>query len=154
EVLVEAMTDSMRTHGVAFSDLATVLNGRLAGGPASGLTALAALPLAGASAEGGAARVGDVARVRVADAMPANLGDMNGVLSAVGGIVIAARGADLRAVIAGVTRALDQTRAKLPRGVEVATIYNRLELAGRVDHVLARALIEEIIAVVLVILLF
>src|SRR5204863_8304533 len=102
----------------------------------------------------GAIRLGDVARVRVADAMPAAAADLGGGLPAVGGIVIAARGADLRVVIAGVQAALERARPRLPRGVQIVTIYNRLELAERVDRALALALVEEIAAVALVVLLF
>ena len=156
EVLVEALAEPMRARGVAFSDLAATLAGPLAAGPAAGTAALEALPLAGAPLPAGAPplRVRDVARVRVADAMPTGLADFGGALPAVGGIVIAARGAELRAVIAGVKQALERVRTELPRGVQLLTIYNRLDLAQRVDHALARALIEEIIAVVLVVLLF
>src|SRR5262249_21992261 len=150
EVLVEALGDPMRARGVAFSDLTEAVGRALAAGPVSGTAALEALPLAAAPP----LRVGDVARVRVADAMPTALADFGGALPAVGGIVIAARGADLRAVIAGVQQALDRARTQLPRGVQLVTIYNRSELATRVDHALARALIEEIVAVVLVVLLF
>ncbi len=162
EVLVDALAEPMRARGVAFSDLAVTLSGALASGPASSPNALAALPLIAAPGRRGAAagaglgelRLGDVARVRVADAMSNSAADLGGVLPAVGGIVIASWDADLRAVIAGVKQALDRARAQLPRGVQLVTIYDRLDLAERVDHALARALLEEIAAVVLVVLIF
>ena len=71
-----------------------------------------------------------------------------------GGIVIAKRDADPRAVIEAVERTLEGAKKHLPRNVKLVTIYNRMDLANRVEHTLLRALAEEVAVVVLVILMF
>jgi Cu(I)/Ag(I) efflux system membrane protein CusA/SilA len=157
EVIVEARADQLRERALAFSDLAATLGGRLAAGPVGLVGELDGLTLATPAAPGAGGeptRVRDVARVRVADAMPTGIADLDGILPAVGGIVIAARDANLAAVVGQVSATLARERAHLPSGVDLVTIYNRLELAGRVDRSLVRALVEEIGAVVLVALMF
>ncbi len=49
---------------------------------------------------------------------------------------------------------LENLRLLLPRHVELVTVYNRLDLADRVEHTLLRALCEEVAVVALVILIF
>jgi Cu(I)/Ag(I) efflux system membrane protein CusA/SilA len=82
------------------------------------------------------------------------MADFGGFVPAVGGIVIARRGADVSAVIAEVKRVLDRERARLPAGSELVPVYDRSELANGVGRGLARALAEEIAVLVLVVLLF
>ena len=82
--------------------------------------------------------------------MPNGLADLGGLSSAVGGIVIAKRGADLASVIGDVRRTLDGLRARLPPGVQLVTVYDRLDLATRVERTLLRALGEEVAVVALV----
>ena len=157
EIVVEPQTDRLAARGVAFSDLAPVLRAAVAAHPDASAPELAALPLpvSPARAPAEAPRISDVARVRLAnDAMPNGVADFDGQLAAVGGIVIAERNANLTALITRVRRALDEQRARLPRGVELVTVYDRLDLIGRVDRTLARAFAEEIAVVALVILIF
>src|SRR6185503_2285332 len=45
-------------------------------------------------------------------------------------------------------------RARLPQGVQLVTVYDRLDLASRVERTLLRALGEEVAVVALVILVF
>ena len=98
--------------------------------------------------------IGDVAHASIASDMPVGIADYNGNSSTVGGIVIAKRDADPKAVIEGVRRTIERLRPRLPPHVELVTVYDRLDLANRVDHTLLQALAEEVGVVVLVILLF
>jgi Cu(I)/Ag(I) efflux system membrane protein CusA/SilA len=99
-------------------------------------------------------RIGDVAHASVASDMPVGIADYDGNSSTVGGIVVAKRDADPKAVIEGVRRTIERLRARLPPHVELVTVYDRLDLANRVDRTLLRALAEEVGVVVLVILMF
>jgi Cu(I)/Ag(I) efflux system membrane protein CusA/SilA len=99
--------------------------------------------------------------------MQTGLADMGGV-RAVGGIVIAKRGADIAALTDEVKRIIAREARKLPHraadperldagiaaDVHVSTAYDRSDLATRVRKTLLRALGEEVGVVVLVILLF
>jgi Cu(I)/Ag(I) efflux system membrane protein CusA/SilA len=158
EILVEVEARRLQARGLALTDVIEALRPALAAHGRADLGALEALPVpvpvpvAGATGE--PARVGDVARVRITDDMPSGLADLGGGLAAVGGIVVARRDADLAAVIHAVERALAAERERLPPGVEIVTVYDRLDVASRVERTLLRALAEEVVVVVLVILVF
>ena len=152
ELLAVAPPEDMRSRGVAFSDLvgglAPVANGN--GEDAR----LEQTPLPGADGRPSQTHSGDVARVSVAPDVPLGIVDYGGASATVGGIVVARRGADPRAIIEAVEKKVAELRPKLPRHVELATVYNRLDLAGRVEHTLLRALCEEVAVVGFVILVF
>jgi len=159
EVLIEARPDRMRETGVAFSDLVAAARAGLPAGRAIDIDdtvkRIADAPLAAlTSGPSGPVRVADVARVRVAAGMAAGVADFGGSVPAVGGIVVARRGADVSAVIAEVKRVLEGARGRLPPGTELVTVYDRSDLSDRVGHGLLRALAEEIAVLVLVVLLF
>jgi Cu(I)/Ag(I) efflux system membrane protein CusA/SilA len=101
-----------------------------------------------------ALKIGDVAHAVIAADMPIGIADFGGSPATIGGIVVARRDADPRTVIEGVKRKLAELRSRLPPHVEVVTVYDRLDLANRVEHTLLRALGEEVAVVVLVILMF
>src|SRR6185295_19054935 len=73
---------------------------------------------------------------------------------AIGGIVIAERSADASKVVDAVRRELERVRARLPAGARLVTVYDRLDLVDRTGKTLLRALGEEIVVVVLVVLVF
>ena len=100
------------------------------------------------------ARIGDVAHVTISTDMPLGIADLGGASSTMGGIVVARRDSDPKAIIENVKRTLDSLRPRLPRSVELVTVYDRLDLANRVEHTLLRALCEEVGVVALVILAF
>ncbi|HEY7371184.1 MAG TPA: efflux RND transporter permease subunit, partial [Polyangia bacterium] len=99
-------------------------------------------------------KIGDVAHAVIAPDMPIGIADFGGSPATIGGIVVAKRGADPRAVIEGVKRKLAELRPRLPAHVDVVTVYDRLDLANRVERTLLRALGEEVAVVVLVVLMF
>lgn len=150
EVFVEVDLDRLAARGHSFDDVVAAVRPALPGAAGDPRAALGALALAGAPA----ATVADVARVRVSDGMPTALADVRGVSAVVGGIVVARRDAHLPRVVAGVRAALGEAGARLPRGVRVTTVYDRLELIDRVSATLGRALVEEIVVVALVVLAF
>jgi Cu(I)/Ag(I) efflux system membrane protein CusA/SilA len=86
--------------------------------------------------------------------MPVGLAEFGGNREAVGGIVLARRGADPITVIDAVKRVLDRERAHLPESVQIVSVYDRSELAKRAQETLTLALAEEVAAVVFVIALF
>jgi copper/silver efflux system protein len=151
ELLVVAQPEQLRVRGVAFTDVASALAPVAhGGGDPAGLDRVPLAERPGAPP----ARVGDVAHVSNSPDMPLGIADLGGQTSTIGGIVVAKRDADPRAVIENVKRTLDGFRAKLPRHVELVTVYDRLDLANRVEHTLLRALFEEVAVVGFVILLF
>ncbi|MGH7434287.1 MAG: efflux RND transporter permease subunit, partial [Polyangiaceae bacterium] len=152
ELLVVAPPAELGTRGVAFSSLASTL-ARTAHGNGEDVH-LETAPVAGEGDARANVRVGDVAHVSIEADMPLGIADYGGASATVGGIVVAERGADPRTVIESVRRKLDALRPRLPRNVQLVTVYDRLELAGRVEHTLLRALAEEVAVVALVILVF
>jgi copper/silver efflux system protein len=145
--------DQLRARGLAFTDaVAAVRRGADAG--EMSLKRIHAIPVRGGVQTSTPVVLGDVAHFKLAEDMPAGLADLDGALPAIGGIVIARRDADPRAVIENVRRVLDKLRPGLRHGIELYTVYDRLELADRVSGTLLRALGEEIVVVVLVILVF
>jgi Cu(I)/Ag(I) efflux system membrane protein CusA/SilA len=82
------------------------------------------------------------------------MADLGGANQAIGGIVIAERGADASKVVDAVRHALEGVRARLPAGARLVTVYDRLDLVDRTGKTLLRALGEEIVVVVLVVLVF
>jgi Cu(I)/Ag(I) efflux system membrane protein CusA/SilA len=154
QALVEVRPEQLRARGLAFTDLVSALQ-PTADEPLN-VRQLSSMPLRVAPVQEGAspARIGDVADLRLGSDMPTGLADYNGVLPAVGGIVVAKRDADPAALAQSVRRALDELRPRLPEGVQVITVYDRLDLVTRVGRTLLRTLAEEVAVVVLVILMF
>ena len=158
QVVVAANTEQLRLRGLAVSDVIDALRPAVHGQMIT-KRQLDALPvgtgLAGGSAGGSgdaAARIGDVAHLMIAEDMPTGLADLDGAGPAVGGIVVVRRGVDAIAIARRVESELDRMRSRLPSSVEIATVYDRSQLASGVEHTLTGALVEEVGVVVLVIL--
>jgi copper/silver efflux system protein len=156
EVLVEAQPERLADHAVAFSDLVATLVPALRARPGASLAELEQLPLAGPAPDGAEPlHVSDVARIQISpDAMTSGLADYGGTSPAVGGIVVAQRGADIASIVEGVRAALARARTHLPRGVQLITVYDRLDLTAAIERTLLIALAEEVAVVVLVALAF
>ncbi|HKQ67988.1 MAG TPA: efflux RND transporter permease subunit, partial [Polyangiaceae bacterium] len=151
-LLVEAKPAELRERGIAFTDVVAACSTPAGEMGRAGVADLAARPIPVAGSPPSLVR--DVALVRMADDMPSGVADLGGLHRPLGGIVVAARGANLAAVAENVKRTLDEVRPRLPRGTELTTVYDRGELILGVENSLVRALAEEIAAVVLVILVF
>lgn len=146
QVLVSADLDQLRLRGVAFSDLVAALKPAVRGDMLS-KRQIETVAL-------GDVRLGDLAKVAIAEDMPTGLADLNGAAPAVGGIVVARRDVDVVSLVREVKATLARLQTHMPRTVQVVTVYDRSTLVTEVDHTLTRALAEEIAVVVLVILLF
>jgi len=147
ELVVETDPDRLRARGIAFSDVVAAVRADVRGAP--DLQRIETLPLLKAGP-----KIGDVGHATIAPDMPIGIADFGGTQATIGGIVVAQRDADPKTVIENVKRTLAELRPRLPRGVEIVTVYDRLDLANRVEHTLLRALTEEVGVVVLVILMF
>ena len=103
---------------------------------------------------GAPVRLRDVARVVEGPALRRGVVELNGEGETVAGIVVMRDGENALDVIERVKERLQEVSRGLPDGVEVVTVYDRSPLIeGSVDY-LRHKLIEEAIAVALVILIF
>ena len=154
QVVVEAMPEELRVRGIAFSEVVSTLHSALAAHDRKSLQDLEVQPLDVVPIAGGPAQIRDVARVRVKDDMPTGFADLGGASRALGGIVIAQRGADVALVVDAVKRAIERERSRLPADVKLVIVYDRTDLVHRVGSTLLRALTEEVAVVVAVVLMF
>ncbi|MCK6412748.1 MAG: CusA/CzcA family heavy metal efflux RND transporter [Azonexus sp.] len=99
-------------------------------------------------------RIGDVAEVRLGALTRYGAVTRNGEGETVQGLVLGLRGANARAVVAGVKARLDEIGASLPAGVRIVPFYDRGSLVDRAVGGVAKALAEAIVLVVLLLLAF
>src|SRR5262249_14751649 len=151
ELAVETEPDRLRARGVAFSDVLAAVRASPHGDP--DLQRIEALPLPTPGSPKGL-KIGDLAHATIAPDMPRGIADYGGTQATIGGIVVARRDADPKTVIENIKRTLAELRPRLPRGVEIVTVYDRLDLANRVEPTLLCALTDEVAVVGLGILLF
>lgn len=161
---------SLAARGLALKDLQAVLEannrndgaGRLLDGEESLLV----------RAEGAIATVDDVKAiilqakdgqvVRIADVAEVGLGGLtrygavtkNGQGEAVQGLVLGLRGANAQSVVAGVKARLAEIAPSLPEGITIEAFYDRSNLVERAVGTVAKALLEAIVLVVLLLLAF
>jgi copper/silver efflux system protein len=153
ELMVLAEPEPLRARGVALTDVVAALDPAVHGDADPQHLELLPLPIVPDPGQP-QLRVGDVAHASITTDMPTGIDDFGGAVATVGGIVVARRDADPKLVIEEVKRTLDRLRPQLPIGIRLVTVYDRLELANRVEHTLLRALGEEVAVVALVILVF
>jgi Cu(I)/Ag(I) efflux system membrane protein CusA/SilA len=96
----------------------------------------------------------DVGTVRLGPAQRRGVADLDGDGETVGGVVIARSGQNALEVIDAVKARLEELKPSLPPGLEVVTTYDRSPLIRGSIATLRRTLIEEMIAVAIVILVF
>jgi len=144
EVVVETTDAELRAAGAALSDVAIALRARLGRTPR---------PTAAHDLEHDPV-LGKLTRVKVQPAMSGGAADVNGWWPIVVGIVIAKRGADPTAVIERVKQVIERERKGMPEMARLGVLYDRSELAGRVEKTLVRAVAEEVVVVALVVLMF
>lgn len=99
-------------------------------------------------------RIGDVAAVRFGALTRYGAVTRNGSGETVQGLVLGLRGANARAVVAGVKEKLAEIAPALPEGVRIEPFYDRSELVDRAVATVAKALLEAIVLVVLLLLAF
>lgn len=170
EIRIDVKPRALRDRGLAFTDVLAALEtvfGADHGVARVAFEHLERLPLGTPGSAGEAARLGDVAFVRLENDMPTGISDVAGV-RAIGGIVVARRDADIVRVVDEVKKTLARESRKLPHraadperldsgvaaDVHLVTAYDRVDLATRVRETLLHALGEEVGVVVLVIAVF
>ncbi len=104
--------------------------------------------------DGKVVRVSDVADVRFGALTRYGAVTRNGQGEAVQGLVLGLRGANAQSVVAGVKARLAEIAPTLPPGVTIEPFYDRSNLVGRAVGTVAKALLEAIVLVVLLLLAF
>jgi len=99
-------------------------------------------------------RVADVAEVRLGAVTRYGAVTQDGEAEAVQGLVLGLRGANARAVVDGVRAKLDEIASALPDGIEVNIFYDRGGLVSRAVGTVAKALIEAVVLVLILLVLF
>ena len=150
QIVLESDAERLRSRNIAFSDVVDSVRAEVNGNPDPWKMETVPLLLGNHSKR----LVGDVAHSALVTDMPIGITDLGGDPQVAGGIVIAKRDADPKAIIEAVERTLQEAKKLLPRNLKLVTIYSRMDLANRVEHTLLRALAEEVAVVVLVILMF
>jgi Cu(I)/Ag(I) efflux system membrane protein CusA/SilA len=151
QMVVETDAERLRSRNLAFSDLVEGVRTEVRGeNPDPWKIDTLSLHLGNSDQR----LIGDVAHTRLSTDMPIGIADLGGNQQVAGGIVIAKRDADPKAIILAVERKLQELKPRLPRYLNAIPVYSRMDLANRVEHTLLRALGEEIAVVVLVILMF
>lgn len=125
----------------------------LASGYIRNIHALEEIPL-GANQNGTPILLKDVATVRFGPESRRGVADLNGEGEVVGGVVIMRNDANALKVIEAVKQKLKELKSSLPAGVEIVPTYDRSELIQRSVDTLYRALVEELIIVILVCTVF
>ncbi|HUW49718.1 MAG TPA: CusA/CzcA family heavy metal efflux RND transporter [Sulfuricella sp.] len=106
------------------------------------------------SRDGQVVRVGDVATVRIGNLSRYGAVTKDGKGEAVEGLVLGLRGANASTVVAGVKARLKEIAPSLPPGVTTKIFYDRGNLVERAVGTVAKALMEAIVLVVILLLLF
>jgi Cu(I)/Ag(I) efflux system membrane protein CusA/SilA len=108
----------------------------------------------GATATGTPIRVSDVAQVRIGPDIRRGVAELDGRGEVVGGIVVMRVGENALDVIDRVKAKLREVQDALPAGVQIVPTYDRSWLIGESINTLRQTLIEEAIAVSIVIIIF
>jgi cobalt-zinc-cadmium resistance protein CzcA len=106
------------------------------------------------AADGNVVRIADVAEVRLGGLTRYGAVTKNGQGEAVQGLVLGLRGANAQTVVAGVKARLAEIAPTLPKGVSIEAFYDRSNLVDRAVGTVAKALLEAIVLVVLLLLAF
>lgn len=98
--------------------------------------------------------VKNLGTVRFGPDLRLGLAELDGKGETVGGIVVMRYGENALEVINRVKQKIEEIKPSLPQGVEIITTYDRADLIERAIAFLKEKLVEEMIAVSLVIILF
>ncbi len=98
--------------------------------------------------------VGDVADINIGALTRYGAVSKNGQGESVTGLVLSLRGANARQTIIELQKKLDTISAGFPPGVKAQVFYNRGVLVDKAVHTVAKALLEAIVLVVILLLLF
>ena len=107
-----------------------------------------------AARDGTPVRLGDLAEVRIGSLTRYGAVTQDGRAEAVQGLVLGLRGANAREVVANVRARLAEIAPTLPQGVSTRVFYDRGALVDRAVGTVARALLEAVALVMVLLLLF
>ncbi len=107
-----------------------------------------------ANVAGAPVRIADVASVRIGSMTRYGAVTKDGQGEAVQGLVLGLRGANARAVVDGVREKLAEIAKTLPPGVSLVPFYDRGGLVERAVGTVAKALVEAIVLVLVLLLAF
>jgi heavy metal efflux system protein len=99
-------------------------------------------------------RVRDVAEVRLSALNRQGGVTQNGGGETVEGLVLGLKGANAAKVVAGVKARLAELAPTLPAGVSITPFYDRSELVAKAVHTVAKALLEAVALVVVLLVIF
>ncbi|WP_457642987.1 efflux RND transporter permease subunit [Persephonella sp.] len=99
-------------------------------------------------------RIKDIAKVEAVPTGRRGIAELNGLGEVVGGIVVMRYGENAYQVIQSVKEKLQQIIYQLPEDIKIITTYDRSQLIEKAVDTLKRALIEESIIVLAVVMLF
>ena len=99
-------------------------------------------------------RIGDVAEVRIGELSRNGVVTDSGRAEAVEGLVLGLAGANARQVVAGVEQKLAEIKPSLPPGTGLKVFYNRAALVENAIGTVAKALLEAIVLVVVLLGVF
>jgi Cu(I)/Ag(I) efflux system membrane protein CusA/SilA len=98
--------------------------------------------------------LGNVARIQIGPEIRRGISELDGKGEAVGGVIVMRAGKNALETIDAVKTKIANLQASLPKGVEIASTYDRSELIHQSVATLRDRLIEEFIVVTLVCALF
>ncbi|OZB35943.1 MAG: CusA/CzcA family heavy metal efflux RND transporter [Halothiobacillus sp. 15-55-196] len=98
--------------------------------------------------------VRDVATVRIGAITRLGAVTHSGKGETVEGLVLALRGANARAVVAGVQQRLAEIKPSLPPDLKINVFYNRADLVNAAVHTVSKALLEAVVLVLILLILF
>jgi cobalt-zinc-cadmium resistance protein CzcA len=104
--------------------------------------------------DGTPVRIGDLAEVRIGSLTRYGAVTQDGRAEAVQGLVLGLRGANAREVVQNVRARLAELEPTFPKGVTTRVFYDRGALVDRATGTVARALLEAIVLVVVLLLFF
>jgi len=108
----------------------------------------------GINAKGTPILLRDVATVQIGSDMRRGVVDLNGTGETVGGIVIMRFGEDVLQVLAQVKAKLKEIAPSIPQGIKIVNVYDRSNLIKEAIDTANWNLVEELIAVGLLIIIF
>jgi Cu(I)/Ag(I) efflux system membrane protein CusA/SilA len=105
----------------------------------------------GRDRDGEAVRLGDVGYLQVGYDLRRGIVDLDGEGEVVGGIAIMEQGGNVLAVTRALLERIDAVKTSLPEGIEIVPAYNRSSLIWDTLTNFSRALLYELLVVILVI---
>ena len=129
---IDVRSDRLRERALAFSDVVNAVSAAVAPGRLDSPAAAGAVEIRVGGPDGPRVSLGEVAQIRLGHDMRMGLADLEGNIPAVGGIVVARRGASVPTTLAGVHAAVEGLARSTPAGGEAG--HGLRSLRGHRPH--------------------